>query len=118
MIEGLKIRVTSGELRTHLLARSVHHRQRADEKEAGIPELKSALETVTKNSLNPPSVGAMNKMATSSYHLDPDDAISQVETDIRNHRNSALAFEFFADHLFDEDYTLSEADLRRLEILR
>lgn len=50
--------------------------------------------------------------------MDPDDAIDALTNDIVNHRNKALAFDFFADHLHTEDYNLSEQDLVRLEILK
>lgn len=115
MIEGLKIRVTAEELACHLKNRAAYHRTRADKKEAELPALKSAADKV-KADLQPASLTHMNK-GTSSYSADVDNLVEQMESDIRTHRNKALAFDYFAGHLFAEDYTLQENDLKRLEIL-
>ena len=59
----------------------------------------------------------MTKFSTSnSYHSD--DPVGDLEKDITEHINKALVFEFFSTHLFDDDYTLVESDLQRLEILK
>lgn len=116
MIEGLKFKMSNSELVLHLTARSKYHQQRADEKEAELPGLKETLDRLVP-ARQAASLQMMNK-SRSTYGFDPDDPIEQLSTDIRNHRNSSLAFEFMASHLLDDDYTLTEADLKRLEILR
>lgn len=119
MIEGLKIRVPSTELATHLRDRAKYHRERADTKDAAMPKLIEAKEALGKLQTNPDSLAVMSKFSNSaSYNMNPDDAIRDLESDIRTHRNKALSMEYLADHLFDEDYTLTEADLVRLEILK
>lgn len=110
MIEGLKIRVPSQELATHLRNRAAYHRERADTKDAAMPKLIEAKEALGKLQANPSGVAEMNKFSNSSY--------KSLSADIRNHRNKALSMEYLADHLFDDDYTLTEADLARLEILK
>lgn len=118
MIDGLKIRVTSRELTLHMNDRASYHAGRADVKEGELPAIKDALDKM-KAGLDPATVSMMNKTGvSSSYNLNPADTIEQLERDIRDHRNKALAFRYLACHLFDEDYNLSESDLKRLEILK
>ncbi len=116
MIDGLKIRVPSPELKKHMTERAGYHTGRADTKEKELPGIRDAMEKIG-TALNPQAVSHMNKMSA-SYSLDPESTIENLENDIRDHRNKALAFHFLASHLFDEDYNLNEADLRRLEILK
>lgn len=115
MIEGLKLRVTSEELRDHCCQRALHHRSRASSKEAELPTLRESLEKL-KPEMAAMALTHMNK-SSSNYHADPEELLENLERDIRDHRNKALVFEFFAAHLFEEDYTLQENDLVRLEIL-
>ena len=117
MIEGLKLLVRSVELKTHCELRSEYHRKRADEKEAQLPKLRESLEVLRGSGLPATSYSNMNK-GSQAYHLDPDDPIKDLEKDIQDHRNKSLVFEFFAGHLFDDDYTLKEDDLQRLELLK
>lgn len=116
MIEGLKIKVTSTELQNHCMERASYHTRRADEKAATLPDLKRAMETV-KGHASPTNMANMSK-TNSSYHLDADDPVRDLERDITDHRNKALVFKFFAEHFFQEDYTLREEDLIRLEIVK
>lgn len=114
MIKGLQFRITSKELNEHLVARAGYHRERADSKEAELPQLK---ETLSKIKNTKPALHISGKSAA-NYQMDPDSPIEELETDIRNHRNSALSFDFMAQHLFEEDYDLNESDFIRLELLR
>lgn len=114
MIEGLKFNVSPDEIRKHCVARSTYHRRRSSEKGRQLPKLREALELV-KASPSPDAISHMNK---GGYHLNPESAVENLESDIREHDNKALVFDFFADHVFDDDYTLEENDLQRLEILK
>lgn len=135
MIEGLKLRIPSSELKEHCLARAQYHRDKADEKEKQLPELdKTATDMeaaiakaveVTTGAMNfaPENVARMSKSGA-SYNFDPaaavrdvKDAVTSLKTDVRNHRNKALALEFIGNHLFVDDYNLSQQDLVSLEIL-
>ena len=113
MIEGLKLKVTSAELKTHCSSRSSYHSTRANEKADKLPEIRKSLETIRGSAAT-----TMSMMSKGGYHLDPDDPVKDLERDIEDHRNKSLVFGFFAEHLFDEDYTLREDDLVRLEILK
>ncbi len=114
MIEGFKVKVGFVELTEHCLARSRYHQRRAEEKEATLPDLKKTLEMV-RTSTVPSNYSNMSK---GGYNLDPDDPVTQLERDIETHRNKRLVFDFFASHLFNDDYTLEKDDLVKLEILR
>ncbi len=117
MIKGLRFLLTSSELKDHLTARASYHTSRADTKEAELPQLRETLEKVTK--LQPAQlVSNFSKGGRSSYGLDPEDTLTQLENDIRDHRNRALAFAFLSEHLFNDEYDLERSDLVQLEILR
>lgn len=113
MIDGLKLKITVSELREHCIQRASYHRKRGDEKERELPNLREALGKLKQQGLNPPTMSYMNKGG-----IHENDPIEDLEREIRDHRNRALVFQFFAGHLFDDDYTLKEDDLVRLEILK
>lgn len=118
MTEGLKFKVPSSELKSHLQSRAKHHADRATEKEGELPGLREALSKIsgavaTANRPNPGS-----NVSNSRYSLDPDDPIEKLQNDIRDHRSKSFMFGFFASHLFNDNYTLKEEDLSRLEMFR
>jgi hypothetical protein len=113
MIVGFKIRMTSAEIHDHCRERASYHRRRADEKAAEVPKIRESMERLKAQGLAPAQLTHMTK---SNYRSD--DPAADLEADVREHRNKALVFDFFAGHLFDEDYTLERDDLVRLEILK
>ena len=115
LIEGLRIRVTSEELATHLRARADYHSERAEQKQQELPALRASVDAIM-SSPNAENVARMS--GKSGYNFNPHDAVENLERDIRDHRNKALAFRYFADHLFTQDYDLGEEDLQRIEILK
>lgn len=115
MIEGFRLKVTSGELKAQCAARAEYHEGRAKIKETELPKLKDAMAAIQVATGQPRSVTQMSK---GGYHSDVEDPVRDLGQDIRDHRNKALVFRFFSEHLFDEDYNLKEDDLVRLEILK
>lgn len=114
MIEGLRLRVTSDELRSHMIARAQYHRSRADTKEGELPKLEEALRTISHQ----PQSALISNMSKGSYGFDPESQLDSLKADIQSHRNHTAAFEWMAGHLFAEDYNLQESDLKRLQILK
>jgi len=118
VIDGLRLQIPYQELRQHCLDRAEYHKGRADLKEKELPKLKEAMEAIKQATLQSPSnLAHMNKMSA-TYNLNPGDTVEELEKDIREHRNKAEVFIYFANHLFPYDYNLNESDLRRLEIVR
>lgn len=121
LVPGLKIRMTSAELRTHFLARSQYHAKRRDEKQSFLPQLEDAVAKLKANQNTQATVVAeFNKlsMISNNYRFDGENAVEQLKQDIENHNNKAVAFKFFSEHLFGEDYCLERRDLVELEILK
>lgn len=117
MIKGLRICLKSSELAEHMRERANYHEERAKVKEEELPAIQESFEKF--KALRPATkVSHMNKSGLSNYDFNPEENIENLENDIRNHRNKALAYRYMADHLFTEDYDLDENDLRRLEILK
>lgn len=117
MIEGLKIRVPSKELADHLNKRADHHLEKAAKLSAEIEGLIAVSERIKTKSASDEDIAKVSKVANYNANVSLDDLINQFETDIRGRRNKALAFAYLASHLFDEDYTLQENDLIRVELL-
>lgn len=130
MIEGLKLNIPSKELAELIKARAEHHRSRADLKEKEqLPMLKATLPDLEKAMAVVQGHGQVKDIAAklssnSSYNMNENPVeslkadIEKLQKDIQNHRNRALVFDFIAAHLFDDVYSLTEADLTRLEILK
>ena len=129
MIDGFKVSIDHDELKAHLIARAEHHRQRAREKEAELPNLQAALEKIKNVPIVDPAqvVSAANTAwlnetgggAMFGYRLNVDDVLRTLQNDIKGHRDKAATFAFFADHLHFEDYYfLYESELLRLEFIR
>lgn len=116
MIEGLKLRVPSAELREHCVARAAYHCERADVKAKELPALKDAMEAIKAGGGK--AAETIARMSKGGYNFNADSPVDSLEQDIRDHKNRALVFQFYADHLFEEDYTLEKDDLVRLEILK
>lgn len=117
MIVGLRLKFTPEELGKHMKARAAYHRKRAEEK---LPELEKAKEirAALQVNIDPEDVDKMSKgFSNRGNHSNADDLVTSLEDSIKTHRNKALTFDMFADHLFGEDYDLSESDLVRLEFL-
>lgn len=116
MIEGFKLKLTSKELKDHCSKRAEYHRKRSKEKADELPRVKEAMEVIKKGGIE--VAATLETMSKGGYRLDTEDVIEKLEGDIKDHSNKALVFDFFAAHLFEEDYTLQETDLVRLEILK
>ncbi len=117
LVPGMKTRMTSIDLRAHMLARAEYHHKRHDEKAAQLPQIEEAVDKIKASS--PATVVAqLGKGGNSAYRFDGDDAVESLKRDITDHNNKAVAFKFLAEHLFAEDYCLDRDDLVRLEILK
>lgn len=115
MINGFKLKIEASELRNLLVERVNYHRARAEQKQSELPQLKDAWERLKIN--NTENNNKFNN-STTAYHLS-EDPTEQLEQDIKNHKQKANTFEFFANHLFmEETYTLDDGELRKLEIVR
>lgn len=115
MIEGFKLKVSSEELKKHCMDRSEYHSRRASEKQATLPDLQRSLDTLKSGKRADPTNAGWR--GTSQYRLDPDDPIKELQQDIAEHHNKSLIFQFYSQHLFDDDYCLERQDLDRLEIV-
>ena len=117
LVPGLKLRLTSNELADHLRARAAYHRQRRDDKRAELPKIREAVESLKAHSAAP-AVVVSNFNKGGAYGFDGDTAVESLERDIAEHNNKSVAFDFLAEHLFEQDYCLDRDDLVRLEILK
>lgn len=113
MIEGFKLKISSNELREHCDGRAQYHTDRATEYTRELPKVRESMEALQKYGLATTITQMHGK--SGSYDIDP---VEDMEKKIQDHGNRSLVFNFFAHHLFDEDYNLKEEDLIRLEVLK
>ncbi len=125
MTEGLKLLVTSKELKRHCQERAVHHKTRAEQKEGELPKLREAVDRIKQSAVQMMAAAqypAGNSGATggmpSGYRLDSSDPVGDLEKSIGNHKDRSRMFVFYAEHWFDGDYTLTHHDLQYLEFLK
>lgn len=114
MIEGFKLKITHEELRQHFYGRAGYHTGLANEKEVHLINLRREVEALDKIK-GCTSIGSPKSV---HHNYDPKEAVENLENDIAAHRKKAANFRFYADHLFDDDYTLNQGDLHNLEIIR
>jgi len=115
MIEGLKFKLTGAELKKHCYDRRDYHMQRANDKDKELPALEDAIERIkATGSTNPELLASMSK----TYHMTHEDPVGALQKDIKEHKNKALLFNFYAEHFFDDIYSVEPSDLVALEIAR
>jgi len=96
MIEGLKIKITSDELRKHLQERSKYH-----------------LDKVTFYN---GQVTALQDSGLSS-NMTSNDPVGSLKSSAEKHQDKFALFTFMAEHVIpNEEYILSENDLSRIEL--
>jgi hypothetical protein len=99
MIEGIKIELTSDELRSHVQSRVDFHRAKCDFYAKQAASLRA---------------GQEENAATYNASNNPVASLQQSEA---SHRERATYFKILADHLIPgETYRLSDTDLTRLEL--
>lgn len=100
MIEGLKFRMSSGELSNYLGERIAHHGERKDFYQRTLDKFKAG----TAGDVMPQFTGG--------------NPIDGMNAKVAEHDNKMRLFKFMRDHLVTgEEYQLSEADLLKLEII-
>jgi hypothetical protein len=132
-VPGLVFKMTSGRLREHCQDRAAYHGRRAGDKEAEIPEMEKAIESMRESiekikgfaqEAAPASAAQRNyaKSASTGYGFQGSDQVAGLEEqieklkmDVKEHRNKAAAFAFMAESFFDSTYALTYDDLARLE---
>ena len=96
MIEGLKIKVNSAELKAQIESRATYHSERAKWYERQIGNLRAG--------------GVMPGELTS-------DPVSRLERSAKEHQEKAALFFFMAEHIIpNEEYILDEGDLSFIEL--
>lgn len=115
MISGLRLRVTSAELKLHCQFRAQYHKARAEEKRDQLSKMRPLVEALKTDPL---AAVQFSNIQKNNYRANPEDTLDALEEDIREHHNKYLLFVFYSEHLFEEDYDLKDDDLIRLEMLK
>lgn len=111
MIEGMKLTISSGELKKLLQERVIFHVDKAkmlrEEAEQLAPKLKG-MEQTARN---------MGKYGTSN--APNGDPAEQMMASSDHHADRAVYFKFLAEHVIEnETYLFTETNLREIEVLR
>lgn len=92
--EGLKIVVTTDEMRAMLVEKAEYHTRRATEKEGQLPKLREACEAIQAGA----DRGRLRAGNSTSYG-DLENEVDRLEREIATHRESERALKFTAAHL-------------------
>ncbi len=121
MIDGLKFRMTRDELAIHLRERAKYHELRATAKRDELLTLRANLEKVT---VDVQTLGGKRPSTNVSGGFNPDYLIQEHRRLVEEHERTMVEhlarvdkFRFIANHLFNDDYSLTESDIPRLELV-
>lgn len=103
MIQGIKIQISSKELKTHLNDKVKLHKEKEAFYNAQVKNLEKGVE--------------QNVVDESLYNNASNNPVSTLQQSAKKHKQRAEFFQFIADHLVNEDYELTESDLTKLEII-
>ena len=107
MIEGLKLCMTSDELKRTLAGRIEYHSKKADWFEKKATELAPELEQFAEDAEVLGKYSNANRNPT-----------QELQRQHRHHADRVTVFKFMMEHIIpSETYVLEENDLRRLEVL-
>ena len=103
MIQGVKIQISSEELKQHVLSKVKLHEEKA---------------TFYTNRVTDLEKGVEEDKVDGSLYNSSNNPVNSLKQSGRQHKEKAQYFKFIADHIInDETYELTENDLTRLEII-
>lgn len=102
MIQGVKIQISSEELKKHLLDKVTHHKEKADFYNAQVSNLEK---------------GADEHTVGGSLYNASNNPVQSLKESGKKHQAKSEYFQFIADHLVPDTYELTEQDLTKLEII-
>lgn len=108
-IQGLKLSMTSEELKTTMLDRIKYHQEKADWCDKEYKRLEPELEKFRNEASAQGKMGRSNNVNT---------AASSFKNEYQRHFDKVTLFKFMAEHIIpNETYIFDENDLRKLEVL-
>lgn len=114
-VEGLRFRVKAEELRTHCAAKALYHSERAADKLKAMPELLKSMEVINESIVAKQSAARFSNK--SSYAFDSESPAEELDKDIKKHQAKTAMFQWYAEHIFDGEYSLVAAELATLELV-
>ena len=116
MIEGIKLSMTSTELKQLCEKRVTYHLGRAEWYQQKLAELEPALKEAAQDAADD-SFDQL-KYGNSGSRTDRGDPVERFKNGVAHHRDRATVFRFMAEHVItNETYVLTEGDLQKLEVL-
>lgn len=116
-IEGIKLSITSVDLKKLCEDRIKYHLGRAEWNATKLKELEPTFKEANADF----EEEAFEQMKGMSYNSNArsGDPLERFKTSHAHHRDRATVFRFMAEHIIpNESYVLAEADLRKLEVMR
>jgi len=108
-IQGLKLTMTSAEMKKVMLERIAFHQEKAEWCEKEVDRLEPEVAKFR---------GEAKKMGKSGRSNNISAAAQNFENEMVRHTDKVTLFTFMSEHLIpDETYILDENDLRKLEVL-
>lgn len=108
-IQGLKLTMTSAELKQTCENRIKYHQEKADWCAAEVERLEPKLEEFRHEAQKSGKMGRSNNV---------NNAAASFKTEFQRHFDRVTLFKFMAEHIIpNETYILDEMDLKKLEVL-
>lgn len=108
MIDGLKLQISSDELKALSMSRADYHSKKSQWFEGKAKELG-------------PELGEMNDRAPDIQKYSSNNragVLEELETKARHHKDRSTYFRFMAEHVVpNETYSLAKEDLSQLEVI-
>lgn len=106
MIEGLKLQISSDELKKISAARAEYHAKKSDWFKSKAKEIQPELDNFADEAAN---LGKYSNQGN---------VVENLATKSKHHEDKATLFRFMAEHVIpNETYSLSNEDLVRLEVI-
>ncbi len=104
MIEGIKIRISSEELKQHLAGKAKLHKEKASFYEAQVSNLEKGADE--------------NQVGGSNLYNASNNPIDSLKNSAKKHQQRVDYFEFLVKYIVsNEEYELTESDLTKLEVI-
>lgn len=106
-IQGLKMQMSSEELKATCLKRAEYHQNKANALQAKAKELEPLFEGFNNDA-----------EAQGKYTSGNRDVLQSLNSAYQHHTDRAMVFRFYVEHIVpDATYILNEQDLRTLEVM-
>lgn len=118
-IEGIKLSITSAELKKLCEQRVEYHSKRAEQQAERLKKLEPTFKEIEQEDEESANEAAHGFKYASSNAPGDEDPLAKIRRRFKHHRDRATVFRFMAEHVVvNETYVMTESDLQKLEVIK